>query len=276
MQNWNSQFHTLHPLLSLLNMAEFQHFTRLEWPGINDYNQTLALENVLSLNAKKIRFVEQTESSSTEFSQRYEPRIFLTGEVPTRLFNWHDFFQVLVWNIFPQTKALLNARHYFSALQQYEYNPLQTKRTSIENAITLFDEGGAIVVSKDIELLNAIRHFEWKKVFWENRRRCEKNLRIFGFGHGLYEKLLNPFIGLTAHSLLLTAPPRFFEATTRQQLRYIDTALLAFFQPSGIIRQPADLQPLPLLGYPNWWPGNDHESFYDNVRYFRPGRRTTE
>jgi hypothetical protein len=275
MQIWNPQFHLAHPIMNALNAPEFLRFSQLAWPSVNEYNQTLAEKKLFSLNGNMIRFIAQDESRTTEFSQQYEPRIFLTGEVATRMCNWHDFFQVLVWNLFPKTKVLLNARHYFSARQRHENNTHKPQRSAIENAITLFDEGGAVVVCNDTELLTAIRDFQWKKIFWQEQSRCIKNLRIFGFGHALFEKMLNPYIGLTAHSILMPAPPRFFNATVQQQLRYVDTALLEFFQPTGKIRRPADLQPLPLLGYPGWWPGNDRESFYDNVRYFRPGRRAS-
>jgi hypothetical protein len=36
------------------------------------------------------------------------------------------------------------------------------------------------------------------------------------------------------------------------------------------LRATSSLSPLPLLGVPGWWPGNNHEIFYENTRYFRP------
>ena len=33
-----------------------------------------------------------------------------------------------------------------------------------------------------------------------------------------------------------------------------------------------ELSPLPVLGVPGWWDGNEQEEFYDNTGYFRPGR----
>ena len=36
---------------------------------------------------------------------------------------------------------------------------------------------------------------------------------------------------------------------------------------------PRELQPLPVLGVPGWWPDNEAEGFYDNRDYFRPGRQ---
>jgi hypothetical protein len=33
-----------------------------------------------------------------------------------------------------------------------------------------------------------------------------------------------------------------------------------------------ELSPLPVLGVPGWWGGNEQENFYENTDYFRPGR----
>ena len=40
------------------------------------------------------------------------------------------------------------------------------------------------------------------------------------------------------------------------------------------LASPRDLAPLPVLGIPGWWPTNDAPAFYDDARYFRPGRQT--
>ena len=40
------------------------------------------------------------------------------------------------------------------------------------------------------------------------------------------------------------------------------------------MRSPKDLPPLPVFGYPGWFPGSGSEAFYGDERYFRPlGRR---
>jgi len=36
---------------------------------------------------------------------------------------------------------------------------------------------------------------------------------------------------------------------------------------------PRSLAPLPVFGYPGWFPGNERESFYADTRHFRPFRR---
>ena len=41
----------------------------------------------------------------------YEQRIFEQGLVPTRPANWHDFFNALIFLLFPQTKKEMNRLH---------------------------------------------------------------------------------------------------------------------------------------------------------------------
>ena len=99
-------FTPLHFLTS--QITDFTH-----WPSLGDY------QNILDSNKTKIyskyrqliQFVPQDEKPN-QFEDHYEPRIYLRGEVQTRLENWHDFFQVLVWRAFPSTKIELNACHY--------------------------------------------------------------------------------------------------------------------------------------------------------------------
>ena len=33
-----------------------------------------------------------------------------------------------------------------------------------------------------------------------------------------------------------------------------------------------EFSPLPVLGVPGWWGGNEEEGFYENTAHFRPGR----
>jgi hypothetical protein len=42
-----------------------------------------------------------------------------------------------------------------------------------------------------------------------------------------------------------------------------------FLSPDSL-RATSALSPLPLLGIPDWWPDNNYEVFYENIRYFRP------
>ena len=56
------------------------------------------------------------------------------------------------------------------------------------------------------------------------------------------------------------------------ETNYIDNELAQLFSACEPYKKPKDLSPFPLLGLPGWDKNNELESFYDNVRYFRPGR----
>ena len=77
----------------------------------------------------------------------YERRIFVTGEVPTRPASWHDFFNMLVWSLFPLTKAALNERQCTAKAFATDDDLARGQvRTREQDRLAIFDEGGAILV----------------------------------------------------------------------------------------------------------------------------------
>ena len=83
------------------------------WPGCADFNRLLEVRGVPLLNGcgLPLHFVGQAGRPQA-FTDEYEPRIFLRGEVQLRAGDWHDFFNALAWLTFPRAKAALNERHY--------------------------------------------------------------------------------------------------------------------------------------------------------------------
>lgn len=217
-----------------------------EPPSIDELNNILRLED--------IRFVAQTEKSF-EFAQSYEPRIYLKGEIQTRRQSWHDFFNALVWQQFPLTKKVINRLQY--ELQSAHY-PAKS-RSPAENMLTLFDENGAIVIAKDASWLNLIREHRWHELFWQRRDRIMREMRVIVFGHGLYEKAMQPYVGLTAKCLLFID----------EEIGDIDASISYFLSRKSAELRTQDLNPLPILGLPGWWPENANEAFYQNKSYFR-------
>jgi hypothetical protein len=89
------------------------------------------------------------------------------------------------------------------------------------------------------------------------------------FGHGLYEKALSPFIGLTGHAILFPVEESFFALPFEAQIEQLDSYFEGVF---STIATPRDLCPLPLLGVPGWANENEDPAYYDNEAYFRQGR----
>jgi len=272
---WNPRFLTTHPLFwPLQPFAEIFVRSHVKWPTLDDYQQFLeaGVGRVQSGNNQFLHFVPQGEKPQS-FEEAYEPRIFLRGEIQTRLHNWHDFFQVLVWRMFPNTKATINELHYHAIKQRTKNNPDDQRRSPIENALTQFDECGAIILSSNPELLEMIKHFQWKNLFWRQRADIAQQLKCIVFGHAVYEKALNPYVGMTAHSLLLPAPARLLNLPVTELIPAIDKQLVELFVNKRAVKSPADFAPFPLLGMPGWDTDNHHETYYENTRYFRPGRQ---
>ena len=164
---WNPDFAEVLPAFSPLRAAALA--VRLPaWPTCGDFNRVLAARNepVLNSAGRALRFVEQAPRSAA-FEDKYEPRIFLHGEVQLRPCDWHDVFNALVWLTFPRTKAALNACH-FRALERGQ-GGASRNRGPVQDALTLFDESGVIVVSGDPALSGMLVEHAWKDLFWRRR-----------------------------------------------------------------------------------------------------------
>ncbi len=242
-----------------------------QWPTLDDL-QRLAVARetrVLTHGGAPLRFVAQSGKAAA-FEDKYEARIYLKGEVQIRAGNWHDLFNALVWLTFPRAKAALNERHYLALRQQHATG--EPDRGPLQDALTLFDEGGVIVVASDGGLLQELREFRWKELFWRHRARVESAMRCYLFGHALYEKALQPYTGMTGRGLLFQVGKDFFTAPMTVQLERVDAMLEQRLLDTGALETTRELAPLPILGMPGWYSGNEHEPYYDNLDYFRPGR----
>lgn len=270
-------FEPLRPACMSGGAPAFARFTQ-DWPDLDAYQQLLDAqpEPIRTQSGQALRIVPQ-DGRPQRFEEHYAPRIHQTGELQTRRANWHDFFQLLTWLIFPKTKAVINALHVPHArarLADPDHRADPGRRTPLENMLSLFDEGGAVVLASDASLLQLIRDFQWKTLFWERRADLAHDLRCITFGHAVYEKALRPYIGMTANAILLEVDTEFLSRPLAALLPALDARLAALFACGDRYTQPRDLQPFPILGMPGWDPANSNPAYYDNAQYFRPGRRT--
>lgn len=267
---WTPHFCSSSPLFQPLSplMAGFSHCDQL--PDWQFLQHQLAQQHppINTASNRPLQFVPQTKKSGI-YPESYEARIYLKGEIQTR-HNWHDFFNALVWFTFPQTKAAINTLHYHQGLQRHWGH--EPHRTALENALTLFDESGAIILCSRAEYLRLIQNHDWKTLFWDQRDLLAQHLQCFIFGHGLYEKALSPYPGMTAQSLLLPVIPEFFQWDLTRQIHHADSYAAQQLTNTAIFRSPKDLQAFPLLGMPNWDKNNAAE-YYDNKKYFREKNR---
>jgi hypothetical protein len=216
-------------------------------PTLEALNAAAEAQQLRTESGRALRFVPPSGSDPY-----YEIQLFESGQVQTRTGNPHDLFNALCWLAFPRTKARINALH--AAEMPREGG----RRGRLRDLLTIFDEGGALVVCAD-EALNAlVREFRWKELFWEQRDRVRSAMRFVVLGHAVLEQSLAPWPGITC-KVLFAHPGRDADAQAADWLA----------------RLPADasprlLAPLPVFGYPGWLPDSDAAAFYDDTRFFRP------
>jgi hypothetical protein len=227
---------------------------------------TAAASGVVTSRAMPVRFVKPRGNSDRE-RRYYERRIAETGEIETRAENWHDFFNALAWITWPLAKAAINAQH--AAILEERGDEEARRRSPQRDALTLFDEGGAIVASSAQELLDLVTAFEWKELFWARRRELERRMRFFAFGHGFCEQALAPYLGMVAKTVYIAASDAFLARPFEEQVASADALVAAHFAERANFPSPRAMAPMPVLGVPGWHPGTAVESFYDDAQHFR-------
>ena len=229
----------------------------------------------LNNQAKTLRFVSQDALPEGE---AYESFIGATGNIPTRD-NLHDLFNGSIWLTFPKTKALLNYYHMLEITEQ----GIGASRGRVRDTITIFDENGAILVTADIGIGEALVGFDWQGSLieprgqWDKPKQLDENSQaaVYIFGHALLEKLIQPRKALCAHSVVINVMPVFFTLKLSERMAYLDNKL-AEYMDSLLSKEdvtPRKLSPLPILGVPHFWAENANPSFYEDSQVFRSGRR---
>lgn len=201
-------------------------------------------------NGKPVRFVPPGAKDAY-----YELKVYRTGEVETRPDNLHDFFNALAWLAFPRAKARLNALHAAEIPRE------AGRRGRLRDLLTIFDEGGAILLCDQRDLLSLLETMQWKELFWTQRDRVRREMRIVVFGHAVMEQALKPWPGITCKAIVVAADAEPDVAVH---------AWLGALQPGA---SPRDLAPLPIFGFPGWAPQD--AAFYEDTRYFRPLAKQT-
>ena len=185
-----------------------------------------------------VRFVPAADLPAGE---AYEAFIARTRTVPTRD-NLHDAFNRLVWCRHPALKLRLNE------LQAAEIaaHGIGPTRGALRDALTLFDENGALWLDVPPVLAQALAERNWQTLFITHRALWRK-MRFEVFGHALLEQLaIAPRKALTAHVVL--GDPLAWPADEWAKKPFL---------------------PLPVLGIPGWWPANEDPAFYADATVFR-------
>lgn len=199
-----------------------------------------------------VRFVAQ---QALPAGQAYEHYVRDSGNCPVRP-GLHDFFNGVVWLAMPLAKARLNQLQ----AAQIEASGVGSVRGPVRDAITLFDENGALL-DAPADLWAALLERDWRRLFIDLRPLWDQ-AKVLVVGHALLEKLVSPRKQLTAHVWRCPIALGSVSAADAQLAAQLTPALLAA----------KPFTPLPLLGIPDWWPPNRDVCFYDDAQVFRPRR----
>jgi hypothetical protein len=210
------------------------------------------LRNVCTATGQPVRFVDPDAAGDVA----YEAHIGRTGEVPTRS-NLHDVFNALVWLAFPRAKARLNALQSRAIATE----GVGARRGPLRDAATLLDENGVLLVTRRLDLVEALRQHAWHGLFVAERSAWAADIRPVVFGHALMEKLTAPYKGIAAHALPVVLAP---DAPLSDVDAWVAAALDKTLTPRGLL-------PIPVLGIPGWT-ANDDVAYYDDPAVFRPMR----
>ncbi len=255
-----------HPIYDPVRQALARLSGESEWPDCTRLN---ALARELgaaprTASGKPIRFASPPGDDAN-----YEMRVHASGAVATRAHNWHDLFNALAWLAFPRVKSALNAQH--AAQIPHESG----QRGPLRDLLTIFDEGGVIVAFSEPSLVELIRSFRWRELFWTRREQVLHSLRFVVVGHAVLEQARRPWPGITCKALFVPVAAALLDAPAEPLRAHLDEQAARWFVAARDDLTPRALAPLPVFGYPGWFPGNDCEAFYADTRYFRPLRRAT-
>lgn len=235
---------------------------------LDAFNRNAAALGLRNHTGLPLRFVPQ---SVLPEGTAYEEFIGATGQVPTRD-NLHDFFNGLVWQTFPLIKRQLNALQ----AAQIAQAGIGKSRGPARDAATIFDENAALLVVREgpsgRALVDELRAHGWFSALYEKRAVFKSDVRIWLFGHALMEKLVAPRKAITAHTRVIFAGDDVLALAPEAQRAWLDAHVADELARAGL--STAGFTPLPVLGVPGWWPGQDQD-FYLDTTVFRPKRQTS-
>ena len=240
-----------------------------DWPAPDALTGLAAERNLTNAHGLPLRFA----APETLDPDNYELRIDGSGIVATRPQNWHDLLNALAWLAFPRAKSAINGLHaeHLPGELARRGPGRSLSRSRLRDALTLFDEGGALVAVGDASLEVLAREHRWSELFWERRDAVLEGMRFAVLGHAVMEHALAPFAGITCRALFVPVERHQLEAPFHVLVEQLDAAAATWLAARTDLT-PALLPPLPVFGYPGWLADNGRAAFYADARYFRPLR----
>jgi hypothetical protein len=176
--------------------ARFREYTH--WPGRADFDANYAALAVargaepLRFGAPVLKQDKRDGAGQIALERHYDGRIALAANVPTRDCDWHDFFNALCFTTFPRAKRALHRRQYDIARARLPAGAerLPGARTPEQDALTLFDEGGAVLAAA-LDASQKLRAADEAALPGLVAQQVANGVaRVVPFGHALFEHLV--------------------------------------------------------------------------------------
>jgi hypothetical protein len=194
---WDPLFRQRSPWFWPLTAAAARFESFRDWPSRDELGWAYAAVAQLT-DAEPLRFGENVRkqdryaSGGVQPERLYDGRITCAGEVPTRERDWHDFFNALCFMTFPRAKRALHRRQYRVLKSRIDpgAHRLPGARTKEQDALTLFDEGGAVIAAEELAFqpLAAASDAERPELLRQLVER--RQAKVIPFGHALFEHLV--------------------------------------------------------------------------------------
>lgn len=201
-------------------------------------------------------------------AMEYE-RIVHDGRIPTRDLP-HDWYNGLVWIRFPALKAQLNRLHLQDESTVLGLGARSGNgRTRVRDALTLFDESGAVLLARNPRMGELLKAYDWKGLLLERANdwfagSSAQECVLIPVGHGLIEAMDKPHKGLCAKVTVIQCPKDLdIEQFAKHEL---DNTLAKQVEQ---LSEPKDLMPLPVMGVPGWFEASKNPDFYADESVFR-------
>jgi hypothetical protein len=237
-QLWDARFLERSALLRELGDMAQPLLGGSSWPTLEEYSALAERERqARASELSAVRFAPPSpriRSQPVELGQLYDGRIALHGEVPCVGSSYHDFLNALVWAAFPRAKRALHARQY-RALEAWlppASAQLPNRRTREQDALALFDEGGAVLVLTP-ELAAHLR--TPRAAAFE--LGTASDARVVLFGHAVMEHVCFESRSVSSATLALSLEPPLPRG--RPLLELVDRALAARLANPSELREPA-------------------------------------
>ncbi len=247
---WDARFCDKSPLFWPLQRVASFFASHNDWPSIAELDAALWESSGVHFHEQppRVRRRRRGRRLPIEADSLYDARIHLSGAVPTRPNNWHDFLNALVWATFPRAKHVFHARQYAAVTSRIDEGArvLPGTRTRELDGLAILDEGGMILL---VETALEQQMAEWidEKNLDEVRRATgDRRAAAILFGHALYETLLGGNAAATWAMVTILPCPDPLPGSIADRIKLADDLLAARLLEPGTFANPDTFRNLPL------------------------------